>query len=208
MRDSSNSRLFYPSSFKSALDQNLQLTEASNRNINSSLSFNFHWKCSVRKTRVLNVLVRRGKANNWNGFSLCRNLFFFYSYLRALNCLQTTYSTKITTVKNKAIKSKHNIFSLFCLNNADTLEYLLQRQSHRVRHHSFCMQQIISQKCCNRQFVVRASTAKSLCELAGDYCDSHHFPNNVLSVHLCDRAINGNLFTLNRGEGGRQLSDK
>lgn len=39
---------FYPSSFKSALDQNLQLTEASNRNINSGLSFNFHWKCSVR----------------------------------------------------------------------------------------------------------------------------------------------------------------
>lgn len=39
---------FYPSSFKSVLDQNLQLTEASNRNINSGLSFNFHWKCSVR----------------------------------------------------------------------------------------------------------------------------------------------------------------
>lgn len=50
---------------------------------------------------------------------------------------------------------------------------------------------------CNSQFVVRASTAKSPRELDGDYCDSHHFPNNVLSVHLCDRAINGNLFTLN-----------
>ncbi len=39
--------------------------------------------------------------------------------------------------------------------------------------------------------------AKSLCGLDGDYCDNHHFPNNVISVHLGDRAINGNLFTLN-----------
>lgn len=59
---------FYPSSFKSALDQNLQLTEASNRNINSGLSFNFHSKCSVREgkilRRVLNVLVMESKVNS------------------------------------------------------------------------------------------------------------------------------------------------
>jgi len=56
---------FYPSSFKSVLDQNLQLTEASNRNINSGLSFNFHWKCSVRGKRrlVLNVLMTGSKVN-------------------------------------------------------------------------------------------------------------------------------------------------
>lgn len=100
MRGSSNTRLFYPSSFKSALDQNLQLTEASNRNINSSLSFNLHWKCSVRKTQVLNVLVRRGKANNRNGFSLCRNLFFFL-FLPSGSKLSTNHILKSQLLKTK-----------------------------------------------------------------------------------------------------------